>query len=135
MAVEKSAVPFVKLMRQRTKNIHDRSDALVNLKLGLTLSDETIWSEGILTFTNIFLFLEEALDRNSDSLLGDLDVDGLRRTKAFEKDLESFYGEKWHYKLNEMKDTPAVQNYISHLKHVESENPYLLSAYIYHLYM
>ena len=135
MAVEKSAVPFVKLMRQRTKNIHDRSDALVNLKLGLTLSDETIWSEGILTFTNIFLFLEEALDRNSDSLLGDLDVEGLRRTKAFEKDLESFYGEKWQNKLKEMKDTPAVQNYISHLEHVESENPYLLSAYIYHLYM
>ena len=135
MSTEEKNIPFVKLMRQRTRNIHDKSDALVNLKLGLTLSDETVWSEGILTFTNIFVFLEQALIRKQDSLLGDLDVDGLRRTEAFHKDLKTFYGNDWEEKLQAMNETPAVKGYITHLKEIEDENPYLLSAYIYHLYM
>ena len=135
MADQEKALPFVKQMRQRTRNIHDKSDALVNLKLGLTLSDDTVWSEGILTFTNIYLFLEEALTRNQDSLLGDLDIEGMRRAEAFTKDLKSFYGNQWEQKLQDMRETPCVKNYISHLEKVESEDPYLLSAYIYHLYM
>ena len=135
MSAAESNVPFVKLMRQRTRNIHDRSDALVNLKLGLTLSDETVWSEGILTFTNVFIFLENALTRNQDSLLGDLDVEGLRRTEAFHNDLKALYGNDWEQKLHSMKETPAVKQYITHLEEIEDKNPYLLSAYIYHLYM
>ena len=135
MSDQDKDVPFVKQMRQRTRNIHDKSDALVNLKLGLTLSDDTVWSEGILTFTNIFLFLEEALSRNQDSLLGDLDIDGMRRREAFKNDLQSFYGSQWEQKLQAMRETPSVKNYIAHLEKVENENPYLLSAYIYHLYM
>ena len=135
MSEQDKIVPFVKQMRERTRNIHDKSDALVNLKLGLTLSDDTVWSEGILTFTNVFLFLEEALTRNQDSLLGDLDIDGIRRAEAFSKDLKSFYGNQWEQKLQDMRETAPVRNYISHLEKVENENPYLLSAYIYHLYM
>ena len=131
----KQAVPFTKRMRQASKNIHDKSDALVNLKLGLTLSDETVWSEGILTFASIFLYLEEALTRNKDSLLGDLDVEGIRRTQAINKDLESFYGISWKEKLAQMHKTEAVKNYICHLEKIENENPYLLAAYIYHLFM
>jgi heme oxygenase len=135
MSAAETSIPFVKLMRQRTRNIHDRSDALVNLKLGLTLSDETVWSEGILTFSNIFIFLENALTRNQDSLLGDLDIDGLRRTEAFHNDLKTLYGNDWEQKLHSMKETPAVKQYITHLEQIEDQNPYLLSAYIYHMYM
>jgi len=128
-------VPFFKLMRQRTRNIHDVSDALVNLKLGLTLSDDTVWSEGILTFANIFLFLESALSRHQMTQFGGLDVKGLRRTEGLQKDLEAFYGKEWEEKLNSMKNTPAVQNYIAHLEQVEEEDPNILCAYVYHLYM
>merc|ERR1719273_3112462 len=34
-----------------------------------------------------------------------------------------------------MKETPAVKQYITRLEEIEDKNPYLLSAYIYHLYM
>ena len=69
-------------------------------------------------------------------MLGDLDLEGLRRTEAFYKDLETFYGPAvWKEKLNEMRQTDPVKNYILHLENIENENPYLLSAYIYHLYM
>jgi hypothetical protein len=34
-------------MRARTKSIHAASDALVNAKLGVTMSDDSVWAEGL----------------------------------------------------------------------------------------
>ena len=33
-------------MRAATRNIHNTSDALVNAKLGATMSDDNVWAEG-----------------------------------------------------------------------------------------
>jgi len=122
-------------MRKATAKIHNVSDTLVNVKLGLTLTDDTVWKQGILTFSCIFKHLEQALERNKDSLLGDLDVDGLRRTRQFDNILLHYYGETWQSEFEAMKVAPAVANYLQHLIDIERQNPYLLSAYIYHLYM
>lgn len=136
MAEHEAKVPFTKRMRKATQSIHNVSDALVNMKLGLTLSDETVWAEGILTFSCVFKHLEQALERNKDSLLGDLDVPGLRRSKEFDNIIQFYYGPtNWQSKVDTMKETPAVSNYLQHLVDTEKRNPYLLTAYIYHLYM
>ena len=37
---------FTKAMRARSRGIHDTSDALVNAKLGITMSDDSVWAEG-----------------------------------------------------------------------------------------
>ena len=37
---------FSQRMRAATRNIHSRSDALVNAKLGVTMSDDNVWAEG-----------------------------------------------------------------------------------------
>lgn len=136
MSEQAAAIPFTKRMRKATQSIHNVSDALVNMKLGLTLSDERVWAEGILTFSCIFKHLEQALERNKDSLLGDLDVPGLRRTEKFDKTLKFYYGETgWKSKVEAMKATPAVSGYLQHLVDAERRNPYLLAAFVYHLYM
>lgn len=124
--------PFSKQMRLRTRNIHALSDNLVNLKLGATISNDAVWSEGLLVFYEIFRYLEKAMDRHADSLIGDLDLDGLRRTRALEVDLEHYYGEEWD---RDYEVRPAVAAYLAHLERIERQNPYLLVAYIYHLYM
>jgi len=61
-------------------------------------------------------------------------LQGLRRSEAFTKDLNYHYGNdgSWQEKA---ESTPAVKNYIEHLKEIEGENPLILAAYIYHLYM
>lgn len=125
---------FTAEMRSSTRSVHDASDKLVNLKLGLSLSDSAVWYEGLLVFEPVFRFLESALDRHKDSLLGELDIEGMRRTEALKKDLDHFYGEKSDWKTDS-ESRPAVKKYIDHLKEVEDENPYLLTSYIYHLYM
>lgn len=123
---------FSQRMRTTTRSIHNTSDTLVNAKLGVTMSDDSVWAEGLLVFYEIFKFLEEALDRHSDSLIGDLLIPGMARTAALEADLSHYLGEEWRegYVVR-----PEVEQYLAHLRHLEDSDPYMLIPYIYHLYM
>ena len=78
----------------------------------------------------VFFQLEKSLDEYP--VLGDLDIEGLRRSHALEKDLDHFFGPSWRTKEN----PEAVTKYIEHLQKIADEDePQLLIAYIYHLYM
>jgi len=123
---------FSQEMREITRSIHNKSDTMVNAKLGVTMSDDAVWAEGLLVFYEIFKFLEEALERHKDSLIGDLLIPGMTRTEAFETDLNHYLGEAW---TDDYIVRPEVQNYLKHLRELEEKDPYLLIAYIYHLYM
>ena len=116
-------------LRESTKEIHDTSDKLVNLKLGVAMSDDKVWANGLLVFAKVFFQLEKSLDDYAS--LADLDVEGMRRTQAFEKDLDFFFGPSWRTQ----KDSQPVQDYVNHLKKLSEDEPYLLIPYIYHLYM
>jgi len=126
---EEEGPNICKRLRDATKTVHDSSDKLVNLKLGVALSDPNVWYQGLLVFSKIFFKLESCLDQCPS--LEELDLGGLRRTKAFEQDLDYFYGTKWRKE----NDNEAVQKYIDHLDQLANEEPLLLIAYIYHLYM
>jgi len=123
---------FTQEMREVTRNVHEISDKLVNAKLGVTMSDDGVWAEGLLVFYEIIKYLEEALERHKDSLIGDLLIPGMGRTAAFESDLGHYLGQGWR---KEYCIRPQVQSYLGHLQQIEKENPYLLMAYVYHLYM
>jgi len=123
---------FSQEMREITRSIHNKSDTMVNAKLGVTMSDDAVWAEGLLVFYEIFKFLEEALERHKDSLIGDLLIPGMTRTEAFETDLNHYLGDAW---TDDYIVRPEVQNYLKHLRELEEKDPYLLIAYIYHLYM
>jgi len=123
---------FSQRMRAATRNIHNTSDALVNAKLGATMSDDNVWAEGLLVFYEIFKFLEDALTSHSDSLIGDLLIPGMARTEALEADLAHFLGDGWK---DDYIIRPEVVSYVDHLNKLDQENPYLLIPYIYHLYM
>lgn len=124
--------PFHREMRKATREIHDVSDALVNGKLALALSDNSVWADGILVFYEIFRYLEEAMERLRDKPLGQLRIEGMERTEAFEADLRYYLGENWTacYEPRE-----CVTDYLNHLRKVEESDPDLLIAYVYHLYM
>jgi len=131
---EEKKKDFTQTMRMRsaTRKVHDTSDALVNAKLGATMSDDSVWAEGLLVFYEIFKFLEEALERHKDSLIGDLLIPGMARTTALEADLAHYLGEEWKkdYVIRE-----EVSGYLKHLNNIEESDPYLLCPYVYHLYM
>lgn len=127
---------FTRRMRKETAAIHSVSDALVNVKLGLTISDDSVWYEGLLLFSEVFGALEEAMTRCGDSLIGDLDLPGLRRTEGFRQDLRSYYGaDLLESRRQEALAREPLKDYLSRLDLLERDDPHLLTAYIYHLYM
>ena len=126
---------FTKEMRDVSKSIHNKSDALVNIKLGLSASDPQVWAEGLLIFYEIFKFLDNFLENHKDSLIGELIVDpAMFRTSSFESDLKFYYGsELW--KSSDYVIRPEVQKYLDHLRSLQDDEPYYVMAYVYHLYM
>ena len=86
-------------LRDATKGVHDSSDKLVNLKLGVAVSEPSVWYQGLLVFSKIFFKLENCLDQCPS--LGELDFEGLRRTKV------RFYFIYFSFVLQ-------TQNYICH---------------------
>ncbi|KAG0728469.1 Heme oxygenase 1 [Chionoecetes opilio] len=125
-------IPFTKQMRIATRDIHNVSDALINAKIGFAMSSSRVWAEGLLVFYEVFHYLETALDRYSHTLMGEMDVAGMRRAQAFEQDLTYYLGPDWREGYTPRE---SVRQYLQHLEKVEAENPYLLLAYVYHLYM
>merc|ERR1712071_406598 len=130
MVVDKN-LTFVKQMKKATQEIHDLSDAMINAKLGIAMTDDKVWAEGLLYFYEIFKFLEEALDRLGHTSLSEFDVEGMRRTKQFKADLDFWYGEDWMN--NVYVPDESVANYIEYLKELEKDNHNMLAAYYYHL--
>lgn len=129
----KNSVPFSKEMRKVTRDVHDLSDALVNAKLVLAMSDTNIWVEGLLVFYEIIKFLEASLrDGKSNPLLQEYNIKEMYRTESFEADLEYYLGSDW--KLN-YKPRASVVNYLNHLEDIKERNDTLLIAYVYHLYL
>lgn len=49
------------------------------------MSADRVWAEGLLVFYEVFRYLEGALGRYSHTLIGEMDIPGMRRTEAFEK--------------------------------------------------
>ncbi|XP_071450199.1 heme oxygenase 1 [Hetaerina americana] len=130
--MESTDIPFTKQMRKATREIHDVSDALVNAKLAVALSNNSVWAEGLLIFYEIFRYLEEAMDRLKDTPVGELKFDGIRRTEGFKEDLDYYLGENWALSYTPRE---SVMKYLMHLRDLEASDPEMLMAYIYHLYM
>lgn len=116
---------FTKELRTATKDVHKFSDVLVNAKFAFALSDDSVWYDGLLSFYEIYKFLENNLSE-------DLLPKEFHRTEAFEKDFAFFYGENWKetYEIR-----PAVQKYLEHLEQVNKADKLLLFAYAFQMYM
>jgi len=76
--------------------------------------------------------LETAAARLNNKAVSVMMLDSIHRTKAFEADLAFYLGTDWASKYTPRKE---VVSYLQHLMQLEEENPELLIAYIYHLYM
>ncbi|GBP16850.1 Heme oxygenase 1 [Eumeta japonica] len=123
---------FTTRVRKATRKIHSVSDALVNAKFALSLRDEKVWGGGLFVFYHIFAYLEDARIRLKNAEFDSLFVNKvLFRKEAFEQDLQHYLGEEWH----SLEKSEALKKYIQHLEELERDNPLMLMAYVYHLYL
>ncbi|CAK1547733.1 unnamed protein product [Leptosia nina] len=123
---------FTTRMRKATRRIHSISDALVNAKFAIAVRDEKVWGGGLFVFYHIFAYLEDAQKRLSLPDYDKLFVNKiLYRKFAFEEDISHYLGSDW----KTLPKSAALENYLEHLQNLEKDNPQLLMAYVYHLYL
>jgi len=134
--------PLTERMRTSTKTVHDRSDRLVNLKLGLALTSPQLYGEALGLFAPVYKTIEDILERHRDG--GRLQplaalLDEFRRSPGFDEDLRFYLGEDGASELrNRQKGSGAPQElreYINRLEEIGREDPVRLVAYAYHMYM
>ena len=126
-------------MRAATKDIHDKSDRLVNLKLALVLTSPALYGEAIGLFLPVFEKIEEIMDQHKNHpKLGELSslIDTLRRGPAFRADMAYYLTTDRRKELEESwqkGEHPEVTAYLKHIETIEREDPIRVLAYYYHL--
>nr|QKY14911.1 chain a, heme oxygenase (HMOX) [Polytomella parva] len=122
---------FTDTLRKSSRKIHDLSDTLVNAKLVGLLTDKKLWGQSISNFYQVFKALEQQLTINFCNprlQIFEAPLSKIFRTSAFEKDLEYFLGKNWEEKVHA---TPAIKEYIDHVKYLGMRDPVLLLVHAY----
>lgn len=137
-------------MRVRARDLHDKSDKLVNLKLALVLASKPLYAEAISLFWPIYRELESLMEKHKDheqlAKLYPL-LPYLRRAHRFESDMsflldndKQLVGELKRRRLRqddgqrEQFSPPELQSYIDNLRKLSEEDPVMLLPYIYSMY-
>jgi heme oxygenase len=136
-------------MRERTNDVHETSDKLVNFKLAMVLTSKPLYAEAISLFWPIYRELETLMEHHKEhpqlNLLSPL-LPTLRRAELFEKDVVSLLQSQEKADLlrdrrihkddngKEYFSPPELQAYIDHLRQLSDEEPFLLIPYIYSMY-
>lgn len=122
-------------MRAATREIHNISDNLVNLKLVVALTDKQLYGRALMLFYYVYAQLESAIEKHKDheAFKGLYEsLPEIARADGIKKDLRFYLGEDWSTKF---QATQAVQSYVKHLKELEEKDPVLILPYCYHMYM
>jgi len=119
-------------LRLKSKNIHDKSDKLVNLKLAIALTDLKLYGLVLKDFYHIFKTIEDQVAKHqTNEKIAELWMPELSRKEAFEKDLEYYLGINWC----QFEPSKVVNDYVSHIYTVTDDEPELLIAYIHTMYL
>lgn len=115
-------------IRAATREIHNVSDNLVNLKLVVALTDKQLYGRALMLFYYIHVQLEASIRKHQDhdAFRGLYEIlNEIARADGIAKDLRFYLGEDWSTKY---QSTQAVQNYV---KYVECFHLIILDAMFY----
>jgi len=119
---------FSEELREKSREIHDVSDKLINIKLVVVLTDKTLWAQALGEFYVVYRAIEDAVLRwRDDPKLTPLlaIVENASRRAAFEKDLEFYMGNDWRALI---KPSAHAQEYCARVTLLADEDPILLVA-------
>lgn len=129
----KEGTDFCTELHEKTKDIHDKSDKLINLKLAVVLTNKEAWGQAVGQFYYVFQTIEQCIKQHLDHPnVSPLYIKDLERTKAFEKDLQYYLGSDWQGKL---ELTEPTKKYCDRIIAAAKEDPTLLVAYSHSMYL
>ena len=121
---------FCTELREKTKIVHVESDKLISLKLTVVMTDKKLWAGVLADFYFVFQAIEGAMKEHKEHpciapMMTFDNSEEMRRTQAFQKDLEFFMGRNWKEQVHQSE--PA-RKYCDRIWEVASEDPALLVA-------
>lgn len=128
-------------MRKFSKDDHNKSDKLVNLKLVFVLTSRKLYGESLALFAPVYEKIETLLESKakSNEQLNELYhvCKDLRRYPGFKKDIEYYLGRSTNTTVEMDGDhsNQALTDYLDHLDGLVEEDPVILTTYVYHMYM
>ncbi|XP_044736261.1 heme oxygenase-like isoform X2 [Chrysoperla carnea] len=133
---------YTQLMRHSTRKIQSKCDTIINARLAYEREfSNTVWLDCLIIFYEVFKFIERAIVETSNEHLKQFHMVEIFRTKAFEVDLNFYLGPVWNkndfridFKNNYIYGK-CNREYLNYLEKLERNEPELLIAYFYHLYM
>jgi len=120
-------------LHQKTKDIHDASDKLINVKLLVALTDTRIYGSVLKDFYFVYRAIEEALESCRDEEhIFPLRDPRMYRAAALEQDVAYFLGENWSERE---EPSPPTKKYLSRIEYAAQTNPVLLIAYAHSMFL
>ena len=127
-------------MRRASKDMHDTSDRLVNVKLGLVLTSPGLYGEALALFYPICAKLEDIIElHKGHEQIGKIYplLELMRRAPGFRKDMEYYLTSDRRTELEQMVqrgENSVMEEFLQNLDRISKEDPVLILAYIYHEY-
>lgn len=128
-------------MRKVSKDDHNKSDKLVNLKLIFVLTSRQLYGESLALFAPIYDKIETLLENQAgknEQLEQIYHIcKDLKRYPGFQEDLQYYLGRttKATGGGDGVHSNQALTLYLDHLDDIVKEDPVILIAYVYHMYM
>ena len=124
---------FCEELREKSKEIHEKSDKLVQLKLAVALTNTTLYQQVLGDFHCVFQAIENGLKKNiSHPYIYGLWKKELERTELIERDLKYYAGLAWK---DIVHPSDAALEYASHVQEIAETQPELLVAYVHTMYL
>lgn len=126
-------------INRETRELHNKIDKMITLKLALAYRDAKIYRQGLQSFYHVFATVErclfEQLEGNGEwaDMLQQVWKPEMARTDKAERDLLFYYDD-----CRGKFETPVMSeqiNFVEHIKLVTAEKPYLLLAYLHVMYL
>ena len=151
MADEEKWAAFQLRMKNATRSVHDLQDktitgmlysqrcvlnstvAILLDKLGLFAAtlyfggSQDLWYQALARFELVFNELEDCLD--CQKKLSAWDIPGMRVSQYIKEDLDAYYGKERKF------SSAAVNTWIAEIRKIRFDQPLLVTAYIYHMYL
>lgn len=128
-------VEFVKELQVSSKDAHGKSGHAVYVTAPIALSSKRVYRQLLANFYWVFHTMEKELEqgRHQHPKLNAIHFHQLNRTKAFEKDLEYYYGEGFREMIKTL--TPMTREYVEEIRKDVKEDPIRLIAYCQTMHM
>merc|ERR1712168_1440183 len=127
---EKAWEDFCQKMKKATRSVHDLQDATIQALFVATLyvgGSQDLWFQALARFELVFNELEDCLD--CQKKLSAWDIPGMRVSQYIKEDLDAYYGKERKF------NSAAVNTWIAEIRKIRFDQPMLVTAYIYHMYL